>query len=88
MWIRRRRSLFRIVHARGAIPIELGPTRCRAGGKGGRGGGGASSAHMLQNQIDMEVQRNWNTNATVMKLCGWWYMVMYSKCDKAQHMVQ
>ena len=27
---RRRRSLFRIAHARGAIPIEVGPTRCRA----------------------------------------------------------
>ena len=26
----RRRSLFRIVHTRGAIPIEVGPTRCRA----------------------------------------------------------
>ena len=24
---RRRRSLFRIVHARGAIPIEVGPTQ-------------------------------------------------------------
>ena len=27
---RRRRSLLRIVHARGAIPNEMGPTRCRA----------------------------------------------------------
>ena len=27
---RRRRSLFRIVHARGAIPNEVGQTRCRA----------------------------------------------------------
>jgi hypothetical protein len=27
---RRRRSLFRIVHARGAIPNEVGPTRSRA----------------------------------------------------------
>ena len=28
--LRRRRSLIRIVHARGAIPHEMGPTRCRA----------------------------------------------------------
>ena len=27
---RRRRSLFRIVYARGAIPNEMGPTHCRA----------------------------------------------------------
>ena len=27
---RRRRSLLRIIHARGAIPNEMGPTRCRA----------------------------------------------------------
>ena len=27
---RRRRRLLRIVHARGAIPDEMGPTRCRA----------------------------------------------------------
>ena len=27
---RRRRSLLRIVHERGAIPNEMGPTRCRA----------------------------------------------------------
>ena len=26
---RRRRNLFRIVHARGAIPNEMGPTHCR-----------------------------------------------------------
>ena len=26
----RRRSLLRIIHARGAIPNEMGPTRCRA----------------------------------------------------------
>ena len=29
LW-RRRRSLLRIVHARGAIPNEMGPTRCLA----------------------------------------------------------
>jgi hypothetical protein len=29
-WWRRRRSLLRIVHARGSIPDEVGPTRCRA----------------------------------------------------------
>ena len=31
---RRRRSLFRIAHARGANPNEVGPTRCRATGGG------------------------------------------------------
>jgi hypothetical protein len=30
VWERRRRSSFRIVHARGAIPNEVGPTHCRA----------------------------------------------------------
>jgi hypothetical protein len=58
---RRRRSLFRIIHARGAIPNEMGPTRCRATpalnqsadeiGKGGGGGGVYSESYTREEEF-------------------------------------